>query len=251
MKFIELLFFIWRNRKIITVMSSIKLFFANSKASKICKIYFKKYPYQFYLRTSTTDKSIFINTFLIKQHPAINNNTNILVDIGANIGAVSFLYKMQNPNINIIAVEPDKSNCVMYKKNMHYFNNVELIETAVHNTEGIQMYLENPTSGSSGFRYAENINKAKYNSTISTSINQIIKNYGLNKIDVVKIDIEGGEKILFQKNLDWLKITDKLIIELHDHYVDGCSTNLIKALSQYELKLKWMGENLIITFKNR
>jgi hypothetical protein len=57
------------------------------------------------------------------------------------------------------------------------------------------------------------------------SMNDIIKDYGLDVIDFLKIDIEGSEKILFEKGMceDWSGKVDIVHCETHDRFVSGCS----------------------------
>ena len=47
------------------------------------------------------------------------------------------------------------------------------------------------------------------------SMNEITQIFHLQKIDFLKIDIEGAEDDLFSKNLDWLEITERIAMEIH------------------------------------
>jgi hypothetical protein len=47
--------------------------------------------------------------------------------------------------------------------------------------------------------------------------------------DVVKMDIEGAEKEVFETG-DWLKKVRCLMIELHDRYRPGCSEAVNSAM---------------------
>jgi hypothetical protein len=50
----------------------------------------------------------------------------------------------------------------------------------------------------------------------------IFSNYNLEYLDLLKIDIEGGEKQLFESNYEnWLPKTKCIIIELHDGSTKG------------------------------
>jgi hypothetical protein len=71
--------------------------------------------------------------------------------------------------------------------------------------------------------------------------------YGLQSLDIVKMDIEGSEKeVLEAGNLhEWLSTCKLLIIELHDRMKKGTSAALFRALLQYEADVEMLGENLV------
>ena len=53
------------------------------------------------------------------------------------------------------------------------------------------------------------------------SMNDLIKKHHIDRIDILKVDIEGGEIEIFSENLSWLTIVRILVIEIHDKYIDG------------------------------
>jgi len=65
-------------------------------------------------------------------------------------------------------------------------------------------------------------------------------------IDILKLDIEGAEKNVFEKNFEkWLPKVKILIIEFHDRMIEGCSSTALKALSYYNFCSESKGENTI------
>jgi len=58
---------------------------------------------------------------------------------------------------------------------------------------------------SDGIIQSNNLKKIK-----TISLNDIIKNEKLSKIDFIKLDINGYEDELFKKNTEWLKITNSI-----------------------------------------
>jgi hypothetical protein len=77
----------------------------------------------------------------------------------------------------------------------------------------------------------------------------LLAKYALQKIDVLKLDIETSEKQLFANNFEsWLPKVRTIIIELHDNAEKGCSKVFFEAIHQsfanYNLSVK--GENIII-----
>jgi hypothetical protein len=101
--------------------------------------------------------------------------------------------------------------------------------------QGLRSYMVEPVHESNG------------NTGLSAvSIRSLQDQFGLTTIDILKIDIEGSEKDLFE-NADhsWLANTKCLVIELHDRMKEGCSKAFFGAISQYNFSFSMKGENLI------
>ena len=88
------------------------------------------------------------------------------------------------------------------------------------------------------------------NNTIEgISISEIMEEFTEDKIDVLKIDIEGAGKELFDRNYqDWLPKTKIITIELHDNLDNEISAVFYKALEGISYKKYFNGENLICEF---
>ena len=53
------------------------------------------------------------------------------------------------------------------------------------------------------------------------TIDRIMNDYHLDKIDILKVDIEGADKEVFSNALSWIEKVDALIIELHERMKTG------------------------------
>jgi Methyltransferase FkbM domain len=70
-------------------------------------------------------------------------------------------------------------------------------------------------------------------------------------IDILKLDIEGAEKKVFESGYEqWLPKVKVLIVELHDRMRSGCSETVFKAVSQYSFSNEIRGENHIFFNKD-
>ncbi len=75
------------------------------------------------------------------------------------------------------------------------------------------------------------------------SIPGIMKRFGLERIGLLKIDIEGTEKELFTAtDLTWLELVDRISIELHDLFKPGCGDAFFKAMSRGDWTYRFYGE---------
>ena len=70
---------------------------------------------------------------------------------------------------------------------------------------------------------------------------------------LIKIDIEGHEKELFEKNIEWVSEFNFLIIELHDWLIPNknISSNFQKALSLFDNETFIFGENTVVINKSK
>ena len=77
-----------------------------------------------------------------------------------------------------------------------------------------------------------------------------MERYNLQHIDLMKIDIEGGEKALFSgDDLEWVRFVKTYIIELHDSIVHGCSNAFYKSLHEHDIDFNQaiLGEKALVT----
>jgi hypothetical protein len=74
---------------------------------------------------------------------------------------------------------------------------------------------------------------------------------GWTTLDVLKLDIEGSEKEVFEKNVEeWLPRTKMLIVEVHDNMRKGASKALFAAISKYDFTFSMHHENLVFINQN-
>lgn len=172
-----------------------------------------------------------------------------LLDLGANSGYSTNYFSEQIPEIHIIAIEPEENNFKTAKINLSKNRNVELLLGAIGGASGVAQ-IKNSVTDSNAFQVDRTITSSE-NSIRIYSICEIMKNYEIDNLFIVKIDIEGFEEDLFSVDLEWVDKTDIIIIELHDWLLpfQGKSANFIRAISNRNRDLVVDGENLI-SFKN-
>jgi FkbM family methyltransferase len=112
-------------------------------------------------------------------------------------------------------------------------------------------YLEILDNGYGNWGFMTNEVDHSTDKTISAiSIDQIMKDYDIEQIDICKINIEGSEKDLFEKNYEqWVPKTKAIIIELHDRMKEGCSKSFFKAMVNYDFDLSQKGSYLVSVLK--
>ena len=65
------------------------------------------------------------------------------------------------------------------------------------------------------------------------TISDFMRHRGLDRIDVLKMDVEGGEKEIFEHPEGWLDRVDLLVVELHDRICPGCTAAFERAVRDF------------------
>jgi FkbM family methyltransferase len=177
----------------------------------------------------------------------INNiQPNIIIDAGANIGATTVFIKGYFPLASVICIEPDSQNLVMLHKNLsNYVSNgsVKILPNGLMGKSQIKLKVTN------NFRdkkeWGRQVEEYKGGEIESVTIPEIIKQYNLSVIDLLKIDIEGSESFLtdLSSDVSFLDITRCIAIEIHDEF--GIREDIYKLLKSKGFILIEVNETVI------
>lgn len=201
----------------------------------------------FALRKDTSDIAIFEQVFIQGEYdiefPFI---PEVIVDAGAHIGLFSIVMKNRFPAAKIICVEPDKDNCKQLTKNLSHYSNIEIVNAGLWNSDTKLKVVDEYGQGQSALVVEEDTAKGE---VPAISMDSLLKNHGISRVDVLKIDIEVSEEVVFQKNYEqWLPKVRMIIIELHDWLKPGCSQSFFEAIQKKVASYSYSvcGENTII-----
>jgi FkbM family methyltransferase len=135
---------------------------------------------------------------------------------------------------------------LQFKKNTTHYPNIIPINEGIWNKS---CFLEVLDEGYG--QYALQVKEAKggiETNLKGISMGDLMEQYNLKSLDLVKLDVEGAEAMIFQDNYDnWLSRTKVLIIELHEGCWPGSSFNFEAAIKKYPFSRSKRGEFLIFT----
>jgi FkbM family methyltransferase len=136
------------------------------------------------------------------------NKGEIVVDIGANVGAFSYSILKRKPK-KIYCLEPSKKLHEALKLNLDK-SNVKIIGKGISNNFTFEKDAYGNGSDSEFITFK-----------------QFIEDNKIKKIDFLKVDCEGGEYDIFTKeNVDWItKNVSKIVCEFHLWGVEGWYEN--------------------------
>lgn len=201
----------------------------------------------FSLRKNSTDTAIFDQVFLHGEFDLDwKFSPHTVIDAGAHIGLFSILMKNRFPDSKIVCVEPSPDNCRQLQQNLAPYRGVN-IECAGLWHSVANLILSDPHRG--GLSSLVTSEVGDKGGIAGISISHIMEKYGWNNIDVLKIDIEGSEQQVFEKNFEqWLPKVKMIIIELHDWLIPGSARPFLDAVQTTFRNYSYSvcGENTVI-----
>lgn len=151
----------------------------------------------------------------------------VILDIGANIGLFSLLAdKWLGADGKVIAFEPSAQTFQNFKKNLEYNNVTHVVpyQVALSDKEG-KAYLSRPTELSNRYQYQDAFSHLQYDGKeegemIQTrTIDNILQENQVRKVDLIKIDVEGAELMCFKGATGLLSSANPpvIIMESNEH----------------------------------
>lgn len=200
-----------------------------------------------FLRLDDSDVFVFHQVYFMEEYkPLVNiykshfgDNPETIIDAGANIGLTAIYFSQVFPFSKIICLEPDESNFKILTKNAELTKrpHFHFIQKALWSSD-------QNLSSSRNFRDKQSwsIQVSPTPAALSTikgvSIHSIMKDFALEQIDVLKIDIEGAEGEVFKDRSEALSFLSKvktLGIEIHEDFVKKSVIEEILVEAGFEL----------------
>jgi len=188
------------------------------------------------VRIRTSEVSVYREILLRGQYDFdLRFSPKSIIDAGANIGISSICFAHRYPEAKVIAIEAEASNFSLLAQTVRPYRNIIPIHAALWNRDGeISVSAPDPATGASGkwaFTTHEGPGVKVRAITMRTLLNEMLTG----SVDLLKIDIEGSEKEVFE-SCDWINDVRCLMIELHDRFKPGCS-EAVDAVMQGFTKL--------------
>ena len=201
-----------------------------------------------YLRKGSTDLKLFRSIFREKEYLIdLEWPPRTIVDCGANSGLSVLYYRSLFPEARIVAIEPEPGNFELLKRNTEALDNIDLVQAGVWN-RSTHLEVVPGETGHWSFQTRE-VTTPTDHSVPAVSLADLRRTHSIDQIDLLKIDIEGAERTIFDSSAHhWLPHVATLVIEQHDRFIPDCSKILFRALDAYDYVLDFRGECLIVRF---
>ena len=147
----------------------------------------------------------------------------VIVDAGGYIGTAAIRFSEMFPQATIVTLEPDESNLRILKLNTENYPSIRVVNCALVGIERDWVTIYDSNVGEWGFTTVDaSVGGLAFNS-IGRSTARTIAQLNLSPISLLKMDIEGAEKEIFEANDLILQKIPVILVELHDRLLPGCS----------------------------
>lgn len=200
------------------------------------RLTFRGSPFVFYFQHQV-DFDVLRDVFVHEEYRLpITDEPKIIFDLGSNIGVTVIYFALKYPKAIIHAFEPDPKNIPAFRRNTAPFKErVLLHEQAVHwdtSVQKITLY-QNPDYHWSSSLY-EQSSGLQAVSVDTITLEQVMDEYNIDAIDIMKFDIEGAEYDLF-RSFTRMKSVTWYVGEVHPHVFKKTMESFIDLFAQYEL----------------
>ena len=187
------------------------------------------------IRLRSSDVNVFYEIFGNQEYEwSFKSAPKVIVDVGGYTGMSAAFFASKYPEATIIAIEPDAENFELLKLNTANFPNVHAMRAAVWRESGT-ISLKDPGLGSWGLQVTDQDGRTAVR---AVTIDEVIKEYNLERIDLLKVDVEGSEKEIFGDASAWISMVDTICIELHDRFKSGCSRSFFGAVDEFPIEMR-------------
>ena len=140
---------------------------------------------------------------------------DVVVDLGANVGFATLYFARRYGARTCVAVEPDPDNARLLRRNLEQ-NGIRAIvfEAAVGSEDGEASFATAAEANLGRLTADEDGIPVRV-----LSMPTVLAQLEGNRVDLLKIDIEGGEGDLFAGDTGWLDRVDAIMMELHSTVV--------------------------------
>lgn len=209
-----------------------------------------------FVRPNTPDIEVTVTSLGAEFEPlgvVLNEEYNgLVVDAGGYIGTAAIKLSETFPNAQIVSIEPSSENFEILIRNTSSYRNISAIRAALVPTPKGHVVLSNRGTGQWGYTIVDapldNPASEAIENTPTITLDDIRRQFHEQRIGLLKLDIEGGEKDLFDNGGEGLAGVNAIFVELHDRIVSGC-TDAFLRFSENRVNSNFGGEKYLSALK--
>lgn len=156
----------------------------------------------------------------------------VIFDLGSNIGTSVLYFSLRYPEAQIYAFEPDPSNYRRLAQHVSALSGVQAHNVAVWSTDGRMDFFSDPHRGASSSPFPLRDRQKKI-SVKSRTLDTLLREHGIDHVDLLKFDIEGAEQEVF-KSFNGLSRVHTVVGEVQEVHEEAGGFSLEELRSLME-----------------
>lgn len=200
------------------------------------------------LRLGTSDILVLCSIFEREDYGVeLSPPPDTIIDAGAYTGFSAIYFAEKYPAAKILALEPDPENFALLVRNVRHYPGIVPLKAALWHEDGY-IDLRDPGAGHwSLFVGQEDPEGTRVLGRVeAVSVRTLIERFGLRRIGLLKLNVEGAEKEILEGSEDWIGRVEAVFTALHDRFRPGCAESFEKATGGFDHKVRRAGMICVI-----
>lgn len=193
----------------------------------------------FVVRVPSTDVPTYKHVFVSREYDfECEVEPGTIVDAGANTGLASIFFANRYPEARIVAIEPEQRNFDLLVKNVEPYDNVIPVHAALWKSND-EIDLVDPGLGDWGYMTRSPDDEEDPVSRVchkvqAMTVDRVMEEFDLQTIDLLKLNIEGAEREVFEQSNAWLDRVNSMVVKLHERMKPGCESSFSHGSSGFD-----------------
>jgi FkbM family methyltransferase len=174
-------------------------------------------------------RELFVRRVYFREFNHLNFNT--CLDLGCNTGVVtSILRQLAGLDGKVVGIDPLTYPDSTYRSRLNTIPGLTIHQGVL---------CGDSLRHDSGALHAM-CDPYPFDTSLAITVEELMKTYGIEHVDFLKMDIEGAEFAIFRDSVQWLDHVDNLAMEVHNTVDDP--TAIIQRLQQKGFRVKWLND---------
>lgn len=192
---------------------------SETEAVQHCRIRLPRWgsAIDFYYRVRGGDLFILHEVLLDRCYwipPRLANSVKNVVDLGGNIGTATLSFATQFPEASFVCAEPNPGNATVLARNVAWLGSrARVAQVAIGDYDGEAEFKAACAAWGGQLGGGQGSIRVQCH-----RLDTFLDSMDLDRVDVLKVDIEGAERGVFASRGDWWKKVQLIIAELHSPY---------------------------------
>jgi len=201
----------------------------------------KGFSHPIHLRFKTTDTPTMWKIFQEGEYDfPLAAPPTFIIDAGANVGFASLFFARKYPHARIVALEPERENFGLLQRNTRPYPNVVPMRAALWKQKAT-LNVVDPGLGPWAFQASDTaatLTGKVVDQVPAFTVDDLMQANSAAEVSLLKIDIEGGEKAVFENSSAWMPSVRAIMAELHDHITAGTSSVFSAVTQDFPIRIR-------------